>query len=123
MIADADDADEGLPAGAAEDVREDRLLAVVVVLEYPRLQRYEAVAILIQRGVDRTGLGDELVELERQNGVAFAAGLESLVDLTDPLQQSVQGILRGRLFNCGICREELNHFRGWQRRATEQMPC
>jgi hypothetical protein len=55
-----------------------------------------AVFVLVERGVDRAGLGDELVELEGQQGVTLAGVLQALIGQADPLQQSFK-MLGGRL--------------------------
>ena len=79
------DAEEWLAGGAAENVRIDELLVFVVLLVDAGLESNEAVGfVLVESGVDGPGLGDELMELERQDRVARPGLHEGLVDGTDP---------------------------------------
>jgi hypothetical protein len=79
-----------MAAGAAEYVGEDRFLGAILDAIDPRLQGDEAVLVLVQRGVDRPGLGDELVQFEGQQGVALAAVLQTLIGQADPLEQGFE---------------------------------
>jgi hypothetical protein len=79
-----------------------------------------AVFVLVERGVDRAGLGDELVELEGQQGVTLAGVLQALIGQADPLQQSFKVLaadFRGLL---GSGREICDNFRYPPRFAAKQ---
>ena len=60
-----------MASGAAEDVGVDAFLVLVVLLVNAGFEGDEAVGfVLIESGVDGASLGDELVKLEGQDGVA-----------------------------------------------------
>ena len=48
--------------------------------------------ILIERRVDRAGLRNELMQLERQDGIALARVLQPLIRNADPLQELFQEV-------------------------------
>ena len=85
MAISQSDTDEGVTRGPAEDVGENRLLVVVVLVD-TRLEGDEPFLALVERRIDRSGLSDELMELEGQERIARTLFLNVLVDSAHPLE-------------------------------------
>src|SRR5262249_51993168 len=86
-IAKMRDANKRVASRTAEHTGEDGLLIRLVLFVDPRFQRDEPFVPLVERCVDRTSLGNELVQLERENRVAETRLTEILVALADPEQK------------------------------------
>ena len=77
--------DERVSGSPAEDVGEDGR-ALVVVFVNPGLEGDESPFALVERRVDRSGLGNELMELERQERVPRSSFLNEAIDRAHPLK-------------------------------------
>ncbi len=112
-----------LAGGAAEHVRVDKLLIFVILLIDPGFQGNKAVIfVLVEGGVNGTGLGDELVELERQNSVPRSCFHEGFIDRANPVQEIGYGLLAIRRWLAGVLGECVDNFANSKWLAPNGLP-
>lgn len=82
-----------MSAGTRKHIGVDQFFVVIIHFINTRFECDEAILVLIKRGINGAGLGNKLVQLERQLGVTLAARLCLLIDGADPLQNIFQKLL------------------------------